>query len=219
MSKPMFVIIEGGECTGKSTQMELLVQALNRAGQDAIATHEPGGTLAGEKIRGLLIGKGSPEMSSRTELFLFLAARSAWMEDVVEPAIKSGKSVVADRSYPSTFVYQGYAGGMPLDTIKQMNDAVMGREKPDLVVIVNISQKTMIKRMTERGEGKDRIEAKGKGFHSKVLKGYRQFAKDNAKGNVVIVNGEGDIDHVHRLIVEVVNNKLGLKLEVISMSR
>lgn len=215
----MFIIIEGGECTGKSTQMDLLVRALEVAGIDTIKTHEPGGTSAGEKIRGVLIGEDSQNMSPRTELFLFLAARSAWMEDVVQPAINGGVTVVGDRSYPSTFVYQGYAGGMSLESIEQVNDMVMSNTKPDLLIIVDISQETMVERMRGRGEGEDRIEAKGDDFHAKVLDGYRQFAEDDTSGNVVLVDGEGDIDHVHRLIVETVNDKLGLHLEVVPVSR
>lgn len=217
--KPVFVIIEGGECAGKSTQMGLLVQAMKAADIEAIETHEPGGTQAGDAIREVLLNKNDLNISARTELFLFLAARSAWVEDLVQPAIVEGVSVVGDRSYPSTFVYQGYAGGMSLEIIKHINDIVMANRKPDLIVIVDISQKTMVQRLGGRGEGKDRIENKGNEFHAKVLEGYRRFAKDNIDGNVVLVNGEEDIAQVHRLIVEAVNDKLGLQLGIASVSR
>ncbi len=213
MTKPMFVIIEGGECTGKSTQMELLVRAMSNAGIKAIKTHEPGGTPAGEAIRGVLLDKNELNLSAKTELLLFLASRSAWIKDVVEPAINGGKSVIADRSYPSTFAYQGYAGGMSLSTIKQMNDVVMEGRKPDLVIIVDISQDTMNQRMKSRNEGTDRIESKGSKFHAKVLEGYRKFARDNTDGNVVLIDGEGSIGKVHLSIVTQLN-QLDPSLEI-----
>jgi len=219
MAKSFFVVIEGGECTGKSTQMKLLVQAMKVAGINAIETHEPGGTEAGEAIRSVLIGNDSPDMSPRTELFLFLAARSAWMEDVVLPAIQAGISVVGDRSYPSTFVYQSYAGGMPLEMVEQTNVFAMGDTIPDLVIILDISRKTMVERMLARNEGIDRIEAKGEVFHAKVLAGYRQFVEDNAKDNVVLVEGEGSVEEVHQAIVAKVNELLKLESEVVPVSR
>ena len=219
MAESVFVVIEGGDCTGKSIQMGFLVSAMKAAGIEAIDTHEPGGTDAGEMIRSVLIGKGSPEMSAQTELFLFLAARSAWIGDVVKPTMGRGVSVVADRSFPSTEAYQGHAGGISIEEIRQMNAIAMGGVVPDLVIIIDIAYETMVERMKARGEGRDRIEDKGPEFHKSVLDGYRQFAEDNTQDNVVLVDGEGSIEDVHRAIVAKVNEHLGLGIEVVPVNR
>ena len=121
-----FIVLEGGEGSGKSTQARLLHQRLNREGVPAVLLHEPGGTTLGEQVRALLKAERRSAMSPLAELLLFSAARAQFVEDALQPALRQGLVVICDRFTPSTVAYQGYARGLSLKTIEQLNKLTAG---------------------------------------------------------------------------------------------
>lgn len=211
MNKPPFIIIEGGDGTGKTLQAQMLSRSFENAGFTVCLTHEPGSSEVAEQIRKVLLGPDSPAMSSRTELFLFEAARSAWVEDVVSPALRAGNVVITDRSFPSTVAYQGYAGGIDLELINQLNRVAMEGTEPDLVIIIDLDYDTAEARISQRGEAKDRIERKPRSFHDAVYRGYREYGNGGEK-NVVVIEGRGTVKKVHASIVAAANDRLGISL-------
>ena len=126
MSPPRFVVLEGVEGSGKSTQVRLLSAWLAEMGVAHATTREPGGTAVGEAIRGVLLDRDGLEMPPETELLLVLAARAAFVRDVVRPALERGETVLADRFDLSTFAYQGFGRGLDLETVRRLNEFATG---------------------------------------------------------------------------------------------
>ena len=208
IKKGKFIIIEGGDGAGKTTQANLLKKAFENKGHKVCYTHEPGGTKTGEAIRKIL--KGNFTLNPLSELFLFSAARTLWIEKIVKPAIKKGKIVISDRSFPSTFAYQGYAGKIKIKDIEQINKMALADIKPDLIIILDIDYQTLIKRQKKRGK-QDRFEKRGKIFHNNVLKGYRNFSKNEK--TAILINGRNTIEEIHKKVINIVNEKLHFNLK------
>jgi len=204
------IVIEGPEGSGKSTQASMLHKALCSAGIPTLLTHEPGDTSEGNHIRRILL-EGTEDLSAMTELLLFEAARSAWIGKIVKPAITRGEVVIADRSYISTLAYQGYAGGIPIETVAYVNNLAMQGVSPSVVVILDIDLDTVFKRISTRGGGKDRIESRIQQYHQKVIEGYRQIAASS--DDIILVDGSGSELEVHSSIVSIINRELDLGLQ------
>ena len=135
-----FITFEGGEGCGKSTQVKRLAGHLASKGIEVVLTREPGGTRLAELIRGLLKDEREDPPCDRSELLLFLAARAQLVRNVIEPALASGKWVLSDRFSDSTFAYQGYGRGLPLDVLRLANDFACDGLKPDLTLLLDASQ-------------------------------------------------------------------------------
>jgi len=172
----IFVTFEGIEGSGKSTQANLFIEWLKDKGRDALFLREPGSTKLGEKIRDALLFSDSSEVSDSAELLLFLAARAQIVEEKVKPALDKDRIVVLDRYSDSTFAYQGYAGIIPVATIREMNYFATSGLTPDITFILDVD----IEEGLKRAGCKDRIENKGLDFHSKVRDGYYRLAQDNS---------------------------------------
>lgn len=192
----MFIVLEGIEGSGKSTQARLLGEWLGRAGLPHLVTREPGGTAVGEAIREVVLHGG--DVTPRTELLLMLAARATFVTEVVAPALAAGRIVVADRFELSTLAYQGYGRGLPLDEVRRLNAFATGGLAPDVTLVLDVPSSTGDARRRGRSAA-DRIERAGAAFHDRVNEAYRLLAA--SEPGVVALPAEGAIEDVHASIV------------------
>ncbi len=180
MARGKFITFEGGEGGGKSTQVKRLASALAQAGVEAVFTREPGGTRLAELIRGLLREELQDPPCDKAELLLFLAARAQLIRNVIEPALAAGKWVISDRFSDSTFAYQGYGRGLPIDTLRIINDFATNSLKPDLTLLLDVTPETAHARMHQReiatATEADRIELAGAAFHARLRAGFLEMA-------------------------------------------
>jgi dTMP kinase len=169
------IVFEGVEGSGKSTQLELLRQALEGRSREVVVTREPGGTPAGEQIRALLLDP-AVELHPRAEALLFAAARAELVEAVIRPALERGAVVLCDRYLDSSLAYQGGARGLGRGPVEEVNRFATGGLLPDLVVLLDLDPAEGLGR---RGRDRDRIEAQELGFHRRVRQAFRDLAAAN----------------------------------------
>jgi len=172
-----FIVLEGVEGAGKSTQVRLLGAWLTAAGIPWVAAREPGGTPVGEAIRSVLLDARDLDVPSETELFLMLGARAAFVRDVVRPALERGEVVIADRFDFSTFAYQGYGRGLALDDVVRVNEVATGGLRPDAYVVLDVPVDEGVARQQAEGGTPDRIESAGREFLERVRSGYMELAE------------------------------------------
>jgi dTMP kinase len=172
----VFVAFEGGDGSGKSTQIRLLRSAVERAGWDVTVTREPGGTRIGEGIREVLLSNDSAELSDRAEALLYAAARAQHVDEVIRPAIEEGRVVLCDRYIDSSIVYQGRGRGLGERAVADLNVWATGELRPDLTVLLDVDPAEGLRRATGDG-GPDRLESAGLDFHREVAHGYRSRAE------------------------------------------
>ncbi|AFG35083.1 dTMP kinase [Fervidobacterium pennivorans subsp. shakshaketiis] len=192
----MFVSFEGIDGCGKSTQIEMFTKYLQSKGIEFVKVREPGGTKLGEKIRQLLI---SEEMTSRSELLLFLASRAQLVEEVIKPALEEGKIVVADRFAHSSVAYQGCGRNLGIDVVKMLNDFATDHVYPDLVFYIDIPAEVAISRINK--EQRDRIEQEGLEFFEKVRNCYLELCKNEK--NFVLIDGTKDVETISKQIIRI----------------
>jgi dTMP kinase len=164
---------------------------------------EPGGTPVGEAIRAIVLDKGELEMPPETELFLILAARSAFVREVTVPSLERGEVLLADRFDLSTFAYQGYGRGLELETVRRLNSFATGGLDPDLYLVLDLAVETGMERKRDGGGG-DRIEREGRSFLSRVRDGYRTLAETHPRACLVAADGPADLvqETVRRILQE-----------------
>lgn len=172
----LFIVFEGGEGAGKTTQVRRLTEWLERRGVPHRIAREPGGTPVGEAIRGLLLDHRDLAVPPETELLMMLAARAAFVREVVGPAVERGEVMVADRFELSTFVYQGLARGLGLERVRELNAFATGGRAPDLTLVLDLPVSEGRARQRAGGKAGDRIEEEGEGFLEEVAAGYRELA-------------------------------------------
>lgn len=193
----VFVVFEGGEGAGKSTQIEAFVRWLQARGEDVVATREPGGTAIGARIRGLLLDNSTAGMDERTEALLYAADRAQHVAEVIRPALEAGKMVVSDRFVDSSLAYQGIARGLGLDEIYRLSEWATGGLIPDVVFYMKLDPKVGLER---KGGSPDRIESEDDEFHTRVSDAYAQIAKRYPHRFVVLDASRTQAD-VHRDVV------------------
>lgn len=184
MSKGVFITFEGIDGCGKSTQLALLKEELDKEGLEYIEVREPGGTVVGEKIRNILLDKKNDSMTRMAELLLFEAARAQITEEVIVPALTRGTHVICDRFYDSTSAYQGYANKMGRDLTDFLNLKATNDTRPDITFLLDIDPEAAYKRRAVRGE-EDRIELMGLSYQEKVREGYLELARSEERIRVV----------------------------------
>ncbi len=203
MTRGRFITFEGGEGCGKSTQVQRLKSALERAGFPVLLTREPGGTRLAELIRGLLKDEREDPPCDRSELLLFLAARAQLVKQVIRPALEKGIWVISDRFSDSTFAYQGYGRGLPLDVLRLANDFACEGLKPDLTFLLEVDPETSRARMRAReaasGTNADRIECAGDDFHARLRAGFLELAAAEP-ARITRVDASGSPDEVEEKI-------------------
>ena len=174
-----FFSLEGIDGSGKSTQIDMLIDALTKEGYSVVKLREPGGAKISEGIRELLLDpafKGI--MGDKTELLLYNAARAQVIHEIIQPALDAGKIVIADRFAWSTFAYQGYARGLGADLVQRLTEITCGGCFPELTVVLDLTVEASRARTAKRGEAPDRLESEKADFFERVRQGYLAAARD-----------------------------------------
>ena len=200
MTKGLFITFEGPDGCGKTTQMKLLAQHIEKTGKKVVLTREPGGKGLGEKIRELLLNYNG-EVSARCESFLFLADRAQNIDIIVNPAVKEGEIVLCDRHIDSSVAYQGYGRMLDIERINLLNNIATNGKKPDLTFVFDIDVKTSMSRV---GKEKDRMESAGIEFHNRVRCGYLELAKQEPE-RIKVIDATKSIEEIHTQVVEIYN--------------
>lgn len=216
MSGGLFISFEGGEGSGKTTQINKLAGALTAKGHKVVATREPGGTEEGEKIRNLIVQREGGNWSPMAECLLLFAARAMHVENIIKPALERGKIVISDRFTDSTRAYQGYGRGFDLQTIEKLNDIVLGAFRPDLTIILDIDPQAGLKRSGRRlaaealslNQTEDRFENLDIEFHNQLRHGFLEIAKKESDRCRIFDSSLG-IDDLAEKIESLVTKRLG----------
>jgi dTMP kinase len=184
----IFVVLEGGDACGKSTQARLLVSRLRDLGREVVATREPGATEAGAAIRALVLGGG--DLDARAEALLIAADRAEHVSEVIRPALERGAVVVSDRYIPSSLAYQGVARGLGVDEIARLSEWATGGLTPDVVVVLDVPAEEAAAR---RDGPEDRMEREPDSFRAAVNQAYRDLA---SRFGWAVVDGTGPVEKV-----------------------
>lgn len=208
-----FIVFEGPDGSGKSTQAELLFKKLKHDGYSCIITEEPGGTPEGEKIRDLLLNPDY-ELCPKTELFLFLADRAEHVSRIIQPSLKEGKVVICSRYFYSTLVYQGITRQITaLEFLKQINLFAVNNIEPDVVFFLDILPEEGLSKAKQNSsmdysfQDGDRIEMEGLDFQRRVREGYFRLASQYSK-TFEIVKGDRSIQEIGKTIYDLAKRRL-----------
>jgi dTMP kinase len=193
-----FVVFEGGEACGKSTQAARLA-----ARRDAVLTREPGGTPLGERVRELFLDPASGAVDGRTEALLVAAARAQHVVEVIAPALDAGRDVVSDRFTGSSLAYQGFGRGLDVGALRGLSRFATGGLEPDVCVLLDVPAEVARARL---GDDRDRMEAAGDEFHERVRAGYAELARSDGW---LLLDGSGPVEDVERSVWEAVSGRLG----------
>lgn len=196
-----FVVFEGGEGSGKSTQARMLAERWG-----ALLSFEPGGTAIGAELRRILLDPANTDLSPRAEALLMAADRAQHVETVLRPALLRGRDVVCDRFVGSSLAYQGHARGLGLEDVAGLSAFATDGLVPDLVVLLEVEPGEAQRRLALAGKP-DRLEAAGVEFHTRVAEGYRMLAAHDLD-RWVALDGTGPVDEVAERVAAVVEDRL-----------
>jgi dTMP kinase len=201
------ITFEGPEGSGKSTQIRLTAAWLASQGMAYLTTREPGGTPIGEKVRDLLHDCNHQEMTSETEILLYSASRAQHVAEVIRPAMAAGKIVLCDRYFDSTYAYQGYGRGLPLDALRQITGFATQGLTPDLTLYLDVTPEVGLRRRTDSGETLNRLDREALAFHHRVREGYLALiAGEPARWRRI--DASGSIEDVQALLRRVIEETL-----------
>jgi dTMP kinase len=203
-----FLVFDGPDGSGKSTQLRRFSAGCRAAGLTPCEVREPGGTDVGEKIRAALLEHSDEEMSVRCEMLLYMASRAQLVEQRILPALEQGRCVLADRFVSSTLAYQGTAGGLPREDILAAAAIATGGVRPHLVILFDLDADAAAERLNPL---LDRMEAKGRAFHKRVREGYLAQAEAEPERHLVI-DASQEEDRVFASLIE----RLGERLETLA---
>lgn len=211
MTRGIFITLEGGEGTGKSTQSTLLSKKLEAQGLQVTQTREPGGTASAEDIRNLLVSGNPESWSPVAEALLMSAARDDHLRQLIIPALKAGHVVICDRFMDSTWAYQGTAGGVAPELLSTLEAHVVRGHLPDLTFIFDLDPETGLARAKGRGQrdgkpSEDRFEAKGLEFHQDIRKAFLEIAKKSPE-RCRIVDASLSIEDIESQIWQIVRDR------------
>lgn len=208
MGQGLFITFEGGEGSGKTTQLALLADYLRDKGLPLLCTREPGGTSLGDQIRPLIleVPDDGSEVDVRTEFFLYLASRAQHVKEVLLPALAAGNIVLCDRFSDATIAYQGYGRGLPLEEIKTMMQFASYGLEPDLTLFLDITPALGLSRLSGRKEI-NRLDQETLFFHEAVYAGYQVLSQTYPK-RIVVIDAAGAIEAVSRRIREKIDTFL-----------
>ena len=201
----VFISLEGLDGSGKGTQLQLLLEYLQEKGIEYVFTREPGGTPLAERIREILLDPVHTGMSVVSEALLFAAGRADHVNQVIRPALQAGKVVICDRYVDASMVYQGYAGGLPVEFVSLINEMATGALKPHRTIVLDLPTATALER--RRATGQDRIEQKDLEYHQQVREGYLELAKADPR-RVRVVDASGDVEVVQAQVRKLVDEIL-----------
>ena len=200
---------EGGEGSGKSTQIEQLADFLRGEGHEVVTAREPGTTPVGEAVREVLLQTAPEDLVAESELALFLAARAQLAAQIVRPALEAGKVVLLDRFGDSSVAYQGYGRGLDPARVAELNALFTRGLEPDVTVLIDVPVEASAAR--SRARAPDRIERAGTEFHRRVRDGYRELAL-NEPERFVVLDGTGSIATVQSAIRDVIRDALAERI-------
>lgn len=206
-----FLTFEGGEGSGKSTQLARLGAALKERGLPVVTTREPGGSPGAEQIRNMLVSGEAGAWSPVAETLLFTAARCDHVERVIKPALETGTNVLCDRFFDSTLVYQGIGKGLGESYVTQLHQLAIGSFTPDLTLIFDIDPLAGLARAAERRGGEGRFESLPVDFHQMVRAGFLQLAQ-RAPERYAVIDASGDISQVEAQVHAVLRERMGWAL-------
>ena len=196
--KGLFIVMEGPDGSGKTTQINLLKEYLEEAGYECLITREPGGTVIGEEVRQLILNPEHKEMSPVTEMLLYAASRAQLVHEVIGPALEEGKIVISDRFVDSSIVYQGIARKLGISTVSAVNAPGIGIYRPDGIFFIDLSEEEGLRRKKEQ-KNLDRMEQEGIDFHHMVSEGYRKVL--SGRPEVMKIDGGRSIDTIQKKIL------------------
>ena len=195
--KGLFIVMEGPDGSGKTTQINLLKEYLEEAGYECLITREPGGTVIGEEVRQLILNPEHKEMSPVTEMLLYAASRAQLVHEVIGPALEEGKIVISDRFVDSSIVYQGIARKLGISTVSAVNAPGIGIYRPDGIFFIDLSEAEGLRRKKEQ-KNLDRMEQEGIDFHHMVSEGYPKVL--SGRPEVMKIDGGRSIDTIQKKI-------------------
>ncbi|MBP2019399.1 dTMP kinase [Symbiobacterium terraclitae] len=201
----VFITFEGVDGSGKSTQLRLLLAYLTECGIPHVFTREPGGTPIAEQIREVLLSPRNRGMSVITEALLFAAGRAEHVSRTIRPALEAGKVVICDRYVDSSLVYQGVAGGLPLEFLEQINQMATGALRPHRTIVLDLAPDAAMARL--KAGGMDRIEEKALEYHELVRQGYLELARAEPR-RVKVVDASRSVEEVQAQIRTLVDEVL-----------
>lgn len=208
------ITFEGGDGTGKTTQMKWLEGHLAGKGKNCLLTHEPGGTELGQWIRNVIVEGGKGDVANEMELFLYLADRAQHIHEVIRPAIDQGKIILCDRFTDSTMAYQGYGRGFDIELLNRMNQLAGGGLQPDLTLLLDCAPETALSRARRRtreqspgGGPADRFESQNIKFHERVREGFLEIARKEPH-RIVVLDTSAPAQEVHEKIKKIVDERL-----------
>ena len=213
--KGKFITIEGGEGTGKSTQLNLLVDYLQAKNLDVITTKEPGGTEVGLEIRKILLTGDKDKMDPIAEALMYYADRRIHLVQKILPALDEGKWVISDRFADSTMAYQyyGYNKRVSKEVLTELHEMVVGDDNPDLTIIFDIDPKVGIARSFKKADGEivkeTRFETKGMEFHNNMRQGFLEIAKTDPK-RYVVLDADKTIEDLHKDVIGLISERFNL---------
>jgi len=203
MEKGKFITLEGLDFSGKTTQARYLIAFLKKEGIDHLFLREPGGTKLSERIRRILLSKGEIDICPKSELWLYLAARSQIVAERIKPALSKGTVVVCDRFYDSTVAYQAYGRGLDKGYILKANLYAADDLKPDLTILLDLPEKEVLERRQKLNRTKDRLETEKLAFFKRVRQGYLSLAKGE-RDRIKIVDASPSREIVKVEMLEVI---------------
>jgi len=201
----MFITFEGGEGTGKSTQIRLLERYLQAKGHEVVLSWEPGGTPLGEKIRSLLIDPNSGKIDYKAEALLYAAARAEHADKVIRPALAAGAIVLCDRYIDASKAYQGWGRKIGLQSVESLSEWATDGLFPDHTLLFDLDPKLGMKRVIKRQDGKlDRLEQEKMNFHESIRAAYLHMAKNKPK-RYTIIDSNQEIDEISQKIEKIID--------------
>ena len=192
MTTGRFISLEGIDGAGKSSQIQPLVQWLTAGGRTVTTCRDPGSTPAGDAVRAILLDRHDLQLAATAEMFLYMAARAQMVAEVIEPALARGEWIVSDRYLLSNVVYQGYAGGLDPDTIREVGRIATAGRMPDLVLLLDVDLETSARRLARP---LDKLENRGDEYRARLRAGYLAEATSQPD-RVVIIDATAGIDDV-----------------------
>lgn len=204
-----FITFEGVDGSGKTTQIGMLTESLQKAGITVINLREPGGTAIGEAIRCILLDRAHMAMHLETELLLFAAARAQLVREVIIPAKQAGTWVICDRYLDSTVAYQGYGRGLDLDTIFAVNALAAGQCRPDMTFLLDLPVTEAYHRLSSRELAADRIDGESQAFMQRTSDGYRKMAEAEPE-RIILMDAGQDQTELAQQIYSIIREGFGI---------
>lgn len=201
----LFITFEGGDGSGKSTQVNLLKDYLDNLNFETIKTREPGGTPSAEILRDLLTTGEVEKWTPMSEALLMWASRYEHLIQIIEPALNSGKNVICDRFYDSTYAYQGVAHNLGIDKMEKLKKIIIGDIEPDVTFVLDIDPKVGLKRSLDISSQENRFESYNIDFHNKIRSAFLEIAKKN-KNRCVVIDASLNEQEINNLIITVIDN-------------